>query len=1195
MNDDHELQDILDELFTGPSPRYGGYERLYDPEVVIPNRLVNLTLRDRRNSVEVRDVTLFLGLQQAGGELWEHEVRSLLRLQVLGHPALPQIEDGKFDRGQSIAFVMTRYEGQPFARDWEDLLTQWAPAQPVVAFEQFSLLVDALCQLHGTRVMHRNLSLGAIRVKNVEGRPDRTTFSLARFEVSALLNNLLHAVFDEDGRPEYDEVVRALFLKPPGSLTRAHHLAYLPPERHALIFHDVGFRQLDYGSTDVFGLGVLGWELFVGPLVRVLRDECRAVEAATRDELPSALIDLHNAMRVRLVGDTTIPRPLRETLRNMLDSAPADRLTSFEASGELQQHWADICTALEGEAAETELKLIAFMPDDSVDTLYRIRGWIDHSPDTPEGCTELQAFLENELCNAELVHCHGGATGFVKATSTNAASQRDAQWVLIGEQAVWFCAFHYMASSSGRSRETHYDTLVIKYLTDKRNASEIISIRPRRRIGRVDLVPFRAGDPLDDHRAGRPSWKPLTEEVTTERAREDVGVDELMRQARFTLQYRGLMHRARQYPFYRRDLEDGTFVLVHDKEKDRSRQHEDALYAAYVSVDGGRLRPSLGGFAEELLHESEVPVLKIGGDRDSPYFGRHGDEVAIVKRLDDNAIVVRPRNGKRSVPEKGWLRPEGDVGSEVQLRREGEGVDALRQRRGLAKVLRTPRSIELTHKRDSVIGIPLPPDTKNLVGKADEIVAEMLRLHPFYALQGPPGTGKSTVVSRALHQYLTTEHGSRVLVSAQSNDALDQLAAKVVALLKPAVDDQSVLVLRELARSKDEKDLPAGLRWMTAEQNARALVERVRDRVNKGCDGAADEDEAELMRRWAAAAQKTLVELTERVRSSADVVFATCSIAGTLTDDLRSSAGVFDWVIVEEAAKAWPTEIIIPLVRGVRWTLVGDHRQLGPHRARDMHTFLEKLANHEHEQVALHHAAREGYEKFVRLFEGFFAQEREEGPSGSSPPVNSLDTQFRMHPDIAMPFAETFYGGIESGARMREERVHGLSDPLYLEGAPLVWLDTSCHEACQDEGFWYNLGEASLIEELVGRLNLRKDKNAGRLVVLTPYRQQVDKLSLGDLKGRVHTVHSFQGGESDIGIISLVRSRARGVDVRQNVGHTASPEVINVMLSRAKQLMIVVGNLPHFERYGGPDWASVIAEFRKVGRTVDAATGEVVR
>jgi superfamily I DNA and/or RNA helicase len=156
-----------------------------------------------------------------------------------------------------------------------------------------------------------------------------------------------------------------------------------------------------------------------------------------------------------------------------------------------------------------------------------------------------------------------------------------------------------------------------------------------------------------------------------------------------------------------------------------------------------------------------------------------------------------------------------------------------------------------------------------------------------------------------------------------------------------------------------------------------------------------------------------------------------------------------------------------------------------------------------------------------------------------------------------------------------------------------VWLDTSTRDDCDDTGYWWNRGEVDLVEGLVRDLGLADNDDPARLVVLTPYRRQVQELEHGFLKGRVHTVHSFQGGQAKAAIVSLVRSRERGTDFRQNVGHTAQAEVVNVMLSRAQQLLVVVGDLPHFERHGGPDWANVIAVFREVGRIVDAATGEV--
>jgi len=53
----------------------------------------------------------------------------------------------------------------------------------------------------------------------------------------------------------------------------------------------------------------------------------------------------------------------------------------------------------------------------------------------------------------------------------------------------------------------------------------------------------------------------------------------------------------------------------------------------------------------------------------------------------------------------------------------------------------------------------------------------------------------------------------------------------------------------------------------------------------------------------------------------------------------------------------------------------------------------------------------------------------------------------------------------------------------------------------------------------------------------------------------VHTIDSFQGKECDIVLISLVRSNTNG-----NVGFLNNRNRMNVMLTRAKSAMIIVGN-----------------------------------
>jgi superfamily I DNA and/or RNA helicase len=383
--------------------------------------------------------------------------------------------------------------------------------------------------------------------------------------------------------------------------------------------------------------------------------------------------------------------------------------------------------------------------------------------------------------------------------------------------------------------------------------------------------------------------------------------------------------------------------------------------------------------------------------------------------------------------------------------------------------------------------------------------------------------------------------------------------------------------------------------------------------------GADDEPERRLMERWAEVAETNLIELTERLKAGADIVLATCSIAGTLTDEVRDPTDVFDWVIIEEAAKAWPTEIVMPLVLGVRWTLVGDHRQLGPHRAREVEIFLDSLKGHRDERIKLHYASRDSYLDHVQMFGGFFKDRLTNDRASAASPVDALDTQFRMHPSIAQPFARAFYPavvaqtheqhsdagvtGTTRAARLAEtflksdeeiDQYHSVSKPVYLSNAPLVWLDTTDLGGCEDEGYWWNPGEIDLVEGLVREMGFDSRTPAEDLVILTPYRKQIQKMrARGFPADRVHTVHSFQGREAKVVIASLVRSKERGPHVRHNLGHTAQPEVVNVMLSRAQQLLLVVGSLEQFEVRGGPDWKNVVTAFRDYGRIVDAETGEV--
>lgn len=80
------------------------------------------------------------------------------------------------------------------------------------------------------------------------------------------------------------------------------------------------------------------------------------------------------------------------------------------------------------------------------------------------------------------------------------------------------------------------------------------------------------------------------------------------------------------------------------------------------------------------------------------------------------------------------------------------------------------------------------------------------------------------------------------------------------------------------------------------------------------------------------------------------------------------------------------------------------------------------------------------------------------------------------------------------------------------------------------------------------------------------------------------TIDNYQGEESDIVIASLTRSNPD-----REIGFMASPERLNVLLSRARDGLIIVGNTHTFTkaRRGGETWTKLIELLKKNGNIYD--------
>jgi hypothetical protein len=1095
----------------------------------------------------------------------------LLRISAVQHPSLPEIVDGAYEEAHDLAFVVTQATSDTMDSPGAVTYLRERRSESV---RQLALLADALALLHGQGLMHRNLWPGAVDA-SLAGPEMR--LRLARFEMSVLLSNMLRRSASDPR--ETEEAVRELFLS---QGTKA--LAYFPPERLALLLGDHHSDTLETDRSDVFGLGAVAWEWFVGDLPLELVGDEESVALKKKIE------EAHGRMRGALAR-TMLPPPLQNLLRKMLDPDPRTRMTSAEVVDEIARRY-DALVAGTHVQSETPL-LVAFMPRESQRTIFRW-GWIEHDPTTDAGRAELQHFIERDLRGSWLTLSPQGAEPF--ADGGERAAMREARYVLLGRQAAWFCVPYRRQSTFGTAGEPYEDVLLIKYVV-RNDRARTLDERPfKQRLSVVDAVPFEVGEDaaLEARRrdSPRPSWKPLLDAVGVEPPRPDWEVAfENAFEWLLELQQAELL--IREYAFLR-EGETGTsqrVVLRFDKTRDATRIHRSR--SALLTMLAAETRAAFGDFFDEPVAEDGAPaLLQFRADSDGrPDWAESGIAVRSI-RLDEDHIEIQRGSASIAVPREGWLRLREDVGTDIALRREREASAEFLRARGLLGQLHAPRTIRgLRHRwRDA---------GRTLRGGGDQVVKDILVSQPFFALHGPPGTGKTTVLSHAVEALLKDEQSARVLVSAQSNHALDNLALRIADRLSLENDEGQLLALRITSEASEDRVHPRLVAWKLEEQASR-LARRVRSRAAARVSARLDAAPLRaIVGEWASVAEESVLELQDRLRRGANLVFATTNGATKQNVDAVGGFGVYDWVIVEEAGKAWPTELAIPLVRGLRWTLVGDHLQLPAHRREDVERILASCATAPDPELRRHGEAQSQYVRVFDLFGSLFDAAPSTGSRETrlTEALGRLTTQFRMRSEIARVVSRAFYGGDEALTTDPSAEVPaGIRAPRALRDGVVVWVDTRGTGA-SDEPAWANHGEATIVRKILEQLDPAPRVGEGTwsehpLAVLTPWRaqqtilrQELEPLALSD---SVSTVHAFQGREADVVIASLVRDKRRGSAPKDNLGFACRPELANVMLSRARRLLVIVGNYDHFHSSGVSFWQTVCTTVAEVGRVIPA-------
>lgn len=1211
--------------------RCGPYE-LVDPDAeltcreLLPGHLY--TTRDLFDAETDRqvDVSVHMGLTELGGLLWDQQVRALTRLSGLEHPCLPVLLGGGYldagtakeaGLGSEAAFIATVGADNQLSRADGEVLRK----DPAGSLRQFGLLADALSIVHDLGLTHRRLSPAALDV--VIGADGELRLRLARFELSSFVAGLLSGSSpDSAAAGQLRELMLGEGPEP---------LPYLAPERLAYFLPRPGEPDnvVESVKGDVYGLAAVAWEWFVEPLpadlvpLRVPREPEEIL--AERDRLER----LGEHMRERL-RHARLPSALRDLLRRMLDPQPTNRPTADEVASDLNEHHEANLIEF-GGAVNSLPHLLAFMPERGEETLGKWN-WLEHPADSEAGVRETAELLRTDLRRGEVLHSPDGADPYVNGGSTE--SKREATVVLAGARALWFCQL--FRPQQGLSLGPAIpQVLVVKYVARldaygvRNKLDDLRASSLKRPVPEVKALSYRTPTArLNALCRDRPSWKDFLDAIRPAAGKSTAQLD-YERAINWLLEFQGVELRARRYPYEKvADTPEHSTLVRWDQERDQERIHSHALLTKYAR--NPELRPPFGDFFGRLESEeggsSDVEVYAGDHDRKGPQ--ARSVQAQVVRVEGGDRIVLQAKPGQGKIPPQGWIRPADDVGSESVLRRQADARWELFALKPLINQLQRPFSLPTLPQRWEHAG-------KGLLKGGRRAVKDILVHQPFFALQGPPGTGKTTVTARALAAYLEQEPTHRILVSAQSNFTLDNLAARILKDIGARDDDgpkdgdpDVPIALRVVSQrgNPDEAVRP----WLRSElvlRRARQMRQGIGDLLKGGVDPAV----RPVLERWRdmldpAAKEPVLPELADRLQRGANIVFATCATATPRNLGTAGGASSFDWVIVEEAAKAWPTELAIPLVRGTRWTLIGDHFQLPAHRRDEVVRFLDSCVNDPSTAIAAAGADRESYLKAFDLFGSLFPEENPAGDPARVPdgdedsgrawrerPTARLSTQFRMREPIAQVVSRVFYpraprpgerppdDGMPLGglATHHPETPSPLEAPGRLRGHSLVWLDTAGLPQCQEQPYWKNEGEADIVHRLVSAM--RPAPVPGRdgfsnepLAVLTPYRQQAEVLHrYGDLTRFVQTVHAFQGREADIVVVSLVRNKRRGAgSAAESFGHLSRRDLINVLFSRARQLLVVVGEYAHytgFENGGDTFWQTVCQAVDHYGVVMKAA------
>ncbi|RLA78383.1 MAG: hypothetical protein DRG78_15265, partial [Epsilonproteobacteria bacterium] len=368
--------------------------------------------------------------------------------------------------------------------------------------------------------------------------------------------------------------------------------------------------------------------------------------------------------------------------------------------------------------------------------------------------------------------------------------------------------------------------------------------------------------------------------------------------------------------------------------------------------------------------------------------------------------------------------------------------------------------------------------SKMLNDKQKEAIKKALITKDLFMIQGPPGTGKTEVISELAYQEAI--RGKKVLIVSQANMAVDNAIQRLnhpslypVRIIRkdyePEDGDSLPIesnigsfyqnrIVKNLSSELESQSNELKLLEIFIDKNSFDdefinIISRLNIEIPSSLDLSNEYDKEDFIRILNNEQNKLII--ADRIDELKELIYFS-DIQNDFLDDMSSDNNIdieeeksylsssyikninihgatlfetgknsfrdkrFDVVIVDEVSKAMPPELVLPILKGEKLILVGDHKQLPPIISNELS--LEDLA--EETGISL-----DSLDFETTIFEKLITNNPDS--------YVMLNKQYRMHPHIQMVISQ-FYkdedgnGGLECGLVNPDiEKAHHLEDEIF--------------------------------------------------------------------------------------------------------------------------------------------------------------------